>query len=161
AALLLDDGRVRYKSGNGIGGSGQGVVADMEALEHALGGVDPAELRKHGLVLATNLEQETTYSVGEVVLAGVRIACRGTQCQTRDHAGANAYGGSDLFVTRGTLEDLSSRVRDDEVGRAIAQAIHYDRAVHTSFPEMFASRRNYDIALGHDAKGRHRCGVLE
>ena len=37
----------------------------------------------------------------------------------------------------------------------------YDAAAAECFAGMFASRRNYDVALGLDAAGRTRCGVLE
>ncbi len=43
----------------------------------------------------------------------------------------------------------------------MAQARAYDAAVAECFPEMFASRRNYDVVQGLDAAGRRRSGVLE
>jgi uncharacterized protein DUF3182 len=43
----------------------------------------------------------------------------------------------------------------------VAQARVYDAAAMEHFPGLFASRRNYDVARGLDARGRRRSGVLE
>ena len=43
----------------------------------------------------------------------------------------------------------------------MSQARAYDAAAEKTFPGMFLSRRNYDIAQGFDAQGRPRSGVLE
>ena len=44
---------------------------------------------------------------------------------------------------------------------AIEQARTYDAAAFRCFPGLFASRRNYDVAQGQDARGQPRSGVLE
>jgi hypothetical protein len=48
-----------------------------------------------------------------------------------------------------------------EVRTAIAQAQRYDAAARRHFPEIIASRRNYDIICGTSADGGRCSGVLE
>jgi hypothetical protein len=40
-------------------------------------------------------------------------------------------------------------------------ACQYDTAVSTAYPQLFASRRNYDVAFGTNRAGQARAGVLE
>lgn len=161
ACLLLEGGPVRCKRGEGIGGGGQGVIRSTNKLDEILATIDASDLRKHGLVLEKNLEEETTYSVGEIFLGGMRAAYWGTQQRTRDHAGQWVYGGSDLHVARGSLADLVGRAENEDIRRAIRHAVRYDAAVFAEYPDAFASRRNYDVAVGYDARGDYWCGVLE
>jgi hypothetical protein len=65
------------------------------------------------------------------------------------------------LVARGGFEALLGAGLDSHVELAIAQARAYDYAAHDCFPGFFASRRNYDVAQGIDARGRWRSGVLE
>jgi len=46
------------------------------------------------------------------------------------------------------------------MGTAIRQARVFDAAA-AEFPGLFASRRNYDVLSGRDARGRRHSGVLE
>jgi hypothetical protein len=104
ARRLLEDGPVRLKHGRGIGGKAQWVAKDALEVAAALEAIEPAELACCGLVLEPSLEEEATYSVGQV------------------------------------------RVFDAAAGE---------------FPGLFASRRNYDVLSGRDARGRRHSGVLE
>jgi hypothetical protein len=160
-ARLLERSPVRLKPVRATGGRGQIVAADAAALESALGAVDAAELSVHGLVLEENLTGATTYSVGQVRVAGLVATYWGTQRLTPDNAGATVYGGSDLLVARGGFGALLSLDPPEEARLAVAQARVYDTAALDCFPGLFASRRNYDVACGLDAAGRRRSGVLE
>ena len=62
---------------------------------------------------------------------------------------------------RGDFDALLGLDPPEEARRAVAQARAYDAAAMELFPGLFASRRNYDVALGLDAGGRRRRGVLE
>jgi hypothetical protein len=44
---------------------------------------------------------------------------------------------------------------------AVTQARAYDAAAHAHLPSFLASRRNYDVMQGIDARGRPKSGVLE
>jgi hypothetical protein len=157
---LLQRGPVRLKPPRSAGWRDQVVVAAAGELEAALDGLDPGELSQHGLVLERNLDDVTTYSVGEVRLDGLTVTYCGTQQATRDNAGATVYGGSDLLVVRGGYGALLGLGPAPAWRRAVALARVYDAAT-AEFAGFFASRRNYDVARGRDAHGRWRCGVLE
>lgn len=158
---LLERGPVRFKPVRATAGRGQLVIRDRRALARALDALDQAELSAHGLVLEEHLEQVLTYSVGQVRVADLQASYHGTQRLTRDNQGVRVYGGSDLVLVRGGFDALLGLELDLDVRQAIAQAQVYDQAASDCFPGFFASRRNYDIARGLDARGQSRCGVLE
>jgi hypothetical protein len=158
---LLARSPVRLKPVRATGGRGQIVVTDVAALKAALDAMDVMELASHGLVLEENLTEVTTYSVGQVRVAGLVVTYWGTQRLTPDNAGASVYGGSDLYVARGGFDQLLGLGASKEARLAVAQARAYDAAALACFPGMFASRRNYDVAQGLGADGRRRSGVLE
>jgi hypothetical protein len=154
AQVLLEQGPVRMKPARGTGGRGQAVVEDLhDPMFESLDG-------ESGVVVEPNLDEITTYSVGEVRVAGMRAAYCGTQKETRDHAGRRVYGGSDLVVVRGGCDELDRLGLPAAARLAIKHARAFDAAAN-ALPGLFASRRNYDILRGRDARGRWHCGVLE
>jgi len=159
--LLLRGGRIRVKSPLGVGGGGQTVVADEDALESALAGLTERDLREYGVVLERDLFDPITYSVGQLRLCGARYAYCGTQLQVEDRHGAAVYGGSELVVVRGGFDALERLEATETAYEAVRVAALYDAAVSREFPGFFASRRNYDVASGTDSEGRPHVGVLE
>jgi hypothetical protein len=145
----------------GIGGKGQKVVSSLADLDRALDAIDPAELSMYGISIEENLQDVTTYSVGEVRIDELLVTYCGTQRLTSDHTGARVYGGSDLLVVRGGLENLFQLALTPELRLAVEQARTYDTAAAEEFPGFLASRRNYDVAAGEDSRGRRKTGVLE
>src|SRR5690606_8244799 len=123
--------------------------------------LDTADMSVNGLVLECNLENVVTHSVGQVRVAGMIATYYGTQQLTIDHSGETVYGGSTLTVARGSFCELLALDLPESARRAIEQARIYDAAASDCFVGFLASRRNYDIAEGTDAQGRHHCGVLE
>jgi hypothetical protein len=85
----------------------------------------------------------------------------GMQRTTPNNAGADVYGGSEIFVVRGGFDRLLALDVSEPVRTAVAQACRYDAAAFECHAAMFASRRNYDVAQGTDARGTRRSGVLE
>jgi hypothetical protein len=158
---LLERGPVRVKPVRATGGRGQAVAPDAAALDAALGAAEDAELSEHGLVLEEDLAAVTTYSVGQVRVAGLVASYCGTQRLTPDNAGEAVYGGSELLVARGDFGALAALGPPEGARLAVERARIYDAAAAECFAGMFASRRNYDVARGSDAAGRPRCGVLE
>ena len=158
---LLQEGPLRIKPVRATGGRGQQRVDSEQALDQALAHLDEAELRQFGLVLEAHLDQVTTYSVGQVRLAGRTISYYGTQRLTPDNSGEEVYGGSDLIVVDGGFEALLALGLDAGTQQAVSQAQLYDEAASECYREFFASRRNYDVARGIDGKGRACSGVLE
>jgi hypothetical protein len=123
--------------------------------------MDTEELRRHGLVLEEELSDVTTYSVGQVHLDGLRASYYGIQRLTLDNHGRAVYGGSDLVVVRGGYDDLLRLDVPPNVRLAVSQAATFDLAVQEHYPRVIASRRNYDVGQGYDARGRLLSGVLD
>ncbi|MDH1656114.1 DUF3182 family protein [Pseudomonas mosselii] len=161
AELLLRDGPVRIKPVLACAGRGQQVISDGQALEPLLEAMDEQQLGLWGLVLEEDLDAVETFSVGQVRVAGLTLSYHGTQHLTRDHAGTEVYGGSDLVIVRGDYQHLLQLPLEDHLRLAINQAMTYEEAAKRYFPGFIASRRNYDIARGQDHHGHLRSGVLE
>jgi hypothetical protein len=158
--LLLEDGPVRLKPVHATAGRGQRVIQSLTELAKALAGIDAAELTGAGLVLEENLTAVATYSVGQVRVADLTATYYGSQRLTTDNAGDEVYGGSDLVVVRGDFDALGQLSLPENIRTAVEQARTYDAATSV-FPGLFASRRNYDVAQGTNARGQWRSGVLE
>ncbi|HEY0883839.1 MAG TPA: DUF3182 family protein [Ramlibacter sp.] len=158
---LLAQGPVRVKPVRATGGRGQSVARDAAELERSLAAADASELARHGLVLEQDLNQVRTFSVGQVHVADLAASYYGLQRLTRDNRGEEVFGGTELVVARGGFESLLEPDPGPEIRRAIGQARRYDACVASCYPGFFASRRNYDVALGRDAAGHWRSGVLE
>ncbi|WP_432730331.1 DUF3182 family protein [Variovorax sp. W6] len=158
---MLDAGSVRLKPVTATGGRGQIVVESAEALDGSIAAMDEAGIARTGLVLEANLEDPVTWSVGQLLVAGMIVSYCGEQRTTSDNAGEEVYGGSDLMMVRGDFDTLIAGVASPSLRRAIEQARRYHRAVIDCYPGFFASRVNYDVAQGVDGRGEWRSGVLE
>ncbi|MBU8977634.1 DUF3182 family protein [Lysobacter sp. MMG2] len=162
AKQLFEQGLpARIKRADGIGGVGQSVATDRKTLDAALAHLDVDCLERLGAVVELNLKPVKTYSVGTVAVGEQRIAYFGMQRLTRNRHGVAVYGGSSLACLRGGLEDVMATLQDEAERRVLRCAIRYDAEVSRAYPEFFASRRNYDVALGVDPSGVPRTGVLE
>ncbi|WP_374046000.1 DUF3182 family protein [Pseudomonas donghuensis] len=161
AELLLREGPLRLKPVRATAGRGQTVVNNMKELERALGSMDAQEIALWGLTLEENLSEVQTFSVGQALVAGILCSYYGTQQLTRDHQGADIYGGSDLVLVRGDYDALLQLALEDHLRLAITQARTYEQAALQAFPGFIASRRNYDVARGLNSQGKLRSGVLE
>nr|WP_242526612.1 DUF3182 family protein [Novosphingobium sp. KA1] len=161
AATLLSQGPVRIKQVEATAGRGQAVIRSMQELETELEAIDPEQIRTDGLVIEENLEAVRTYSVGSTKLCGMEIAYWGIQAITTDRDGQTVYGGTRLQAVRGGLAELAARPLARDVAEAVEKARRYDRLIFDTFPGMYASRRNYDVASGQTPLGERRIGVLE
>jgi hypothetical protein len=160
AEILLGEGPVRIKRPLAAGGRGQAIVAAIDGLERVLGEVTDPEFARAGIVLETNLSEARTVSVGHVAIGDLVLTYHGQQRITTNNAGHAVYGGSDLLCVRGGWDALERLDLPPQLRRAIGQARRYDEATD-EYPGLIASRRNYDVAQGVDARGRWRSGVLE
>lgn len=161
ARRALERGSARAKLARGIGGLGQEIISSLEELDALLEKIGAEVLCRDGVVIEWNLDEATTYSVGQVRVAGLRASYCGTQRTTRNADGAEVYGGSDLLVTRGGFEALQDVDLTPEARLAVEQARKYDAAAFEEFPGFIASRRNYDVAQGLNGGARRCSGVLE
>ena len=159
-ALLDEGGAVRCKLAWGRGGNDQTVAGDAVALREWSDTLDDADLAR-GVVVEADLEPADTFSIGCVDVPGQCIAYFGTQRSTRNARGHRVYGGSQLRVARGTLEQLLTLALPEGAAEAIDKVCRYEAGIARAYPDFYASRRNYDAVRGRDGQGRLRCGVLE
>jgi hypothetical protein len=160
-AKLLAAGGVRVKQVNGVGGSGQTVVQDLDALHDHVDALDAEGLVADGVVVERNLRDVRTLSIGQIDVGGRLAAYVGTQQQTINGRGHEVYGGSRLRVVRGGFRALLSIDLDAATRTAVGQALHYHASVLRCYPAVLISRCNYDVAQGADDEGRWHSGVLE
>lgn len=158
---MLEQAPFRLKPVRATAGRGQQVIDSLAGLENALAPMDEKELNDWGLVLEENLSDVETFSVGQVRVGSQTASYYGTQRLTEDNQGEWVYGGSDLNVYRGDYDALLQDNLPPALKMAIRQARAYEQAVEKSYPGFFASRRNYDIAVGTTHDGRRLSGVLE
>lgn len=159
--LLLGNGPVRVKPVLATAGRGQIVATSEAELDQAITEQDLEEVATWGLVLEEDLKDVTTFSVGQVLVGGITASYYGTQSLTQDNQGETVYGGSQLWIVRGDYQALLTLQPDEPTARSIRQAMRYEQAALDCFPDFIASRRNYDIAQGTNAKGQLCSGVLE
>lgn len=160
-AELLGKGGVRIKPAAAKAGRGQVVVDTPQQLAAALDSLGAATLAEAGVVLEQNVENAVTFSVGRVRVAGVSACYCGHQTQTRDNDGEWVYGGSELLVVRGSYSDLLATALSQQATLAVTQARQYEHAALQAYPQILASRRNYDVIQGTDGQGHLVSGVLE
>lgn len=158
---LLQQGAVRFKPVTAVGGHGQKVARSEEELDRALASFDWTAAAATGVAVEENLERATTYSVGQVHVAGIRMSYFGVQRQTSEEKGERGYGGSSLLCVRGDFIALAELDLPQDAQTAVRQAQAFDAAAAQLYPQFFASRRNYDVAVGNDGGGGIRSGVLE
>jgi hypothetical protein len=158
---LLQAGQLRVKRGSGVGGSGQVVVGNERELGDCLDSIPAQEFSQAGVLVESNLRNVVTLSVGLTRLDDLLLSYCGTQQLTTNNYGDQVYGGSSLFVVRGSLDDLLKFPLEAHVRIAVDQAKRYDAAARRCFPGFYASRANYDVAQGWDDRGQWRSGVLE
>jgi hypothetical protein len=116
----------------------------------------PTTCRAWGVVLEQNLEDVTTYSVGQVRVADLVATYYGTQSTTTNNRGAEVYGGSEITVVRGGFDAFSAWHMPEDIALAIDQARTYDAAASECFKGMYASRRNYDVVARSRQRGSAR-----
>lgn len=155
---LLREGPLRLKPLQERGGLGQKVIGKDSALVQAL---DTIDFECGGIVLEQNLTEVETFSVGFVSIGSATISYVGTQELTSDNYGLLVYGGSELFVARGGPDELLAHQLNADRRRAIELSIAYERAALSAYPDIRATRRNYDVARGRSSSGDVRWGVLE
>lgn len=158
---VLERGFARIKAAHGIGGRGQLLIERVEDMATKLKELAGGDLVKSGLVIEQNLEDVETYSVGRVRVADLEASYWGTQRLTENNRGHTVYAGSDLTLVRGGYDALLEIELPAAARQAVLQARIYESAAFETFPGLYASRCNYDIARGRTADGNWRSGVLE
>ena len=159
ATTLLKKHKVRFKNPFASGGEDQNVIDTVRSLDDFLATVSEADIAK-GLVLEEDVENSTTYSVGQIQLENHVATYLGRQYTSRDKAGNEFYAGSRLRVVRGGWDALLQLLQSPTAGKVVENARRYDEAAREHLG-LVASRRNYDVLVGPITENGVRCGVLE
>ncbi|KAB2697557.1 DUF3182 family protein [Ochrobactrum sp. Kaboul] len=158
-AFLLDKSKIRLKDPYASGGKNQCVFENNHELDVFLQSLSQSEITK-GMVIEEDVENSSTYSVGQVSLAGLTASYLGRQYIAHDPMGESVYAGSRLYVVRGGWDELLLRLRMPVAHRIIEGARRYDMAAGEHFG-LVASRKNYDVLVGPITEDGFCCGVLE
>jgi hypothetical protein len=156
---LLPNGPIRVKDAYSEGGDGQWVLKSGKELR-GLCETMPAEMLANGLVVEEDLAKTTTYSVGQLRVDGTELSYFGRQRSTTDNRGRETYGGTKFRAVAGDWDLLSDHIDDATARQVIAAARHYDACANRTLG-MMASRKNYDVIAGTDARGEVKTAVLE
>lgn len=156
---LLSMGPVRIKNPLCASGAGQIVIFSTYELERHLNEIGET-MPHHGVVLELNLWEMATLNVGRIAVDEYVMSYYGLQRMTLNNEGLPEYGGSALYCVMGGWGALLDLPMQPDIRRAVAKAVAFDGA-SAALPAFFASRRNYDVAIGKDDIGCQRSGVLE
>lgn len=159
ATALLKKHKVRFKNPYASGGKDQQVIETVRALDEFLENISDRDIA-NGLVVEEDIENSTTYSVGQVLIEDHVGSYLGCQYSSRDEGGNEVYAGSRLRLVRGGWDALCYQLRSPVAHMIINKARRYDEAAQQHLG-LVASRRNYDVLVGPSTGSGIRCGVLE
>lgn len=164
AMSLLDQAGhtgIRIKLARASAGEGQRVVYSRQQLEELLALPPWQEQVEHGLVLEENLLESQTFSVGQTQIGEHLFSYIGQQHQTNNRQQESVYGGTTLLMVRGRFDALLQLSGMQRIQYLIDLAMNYESRITQAYPSLYASRRNYDVIVGHDARGNYQAAVLE
>jgi hypothetical protein len=157
ARRLLRSGPVRLNCGETEASCD--MLCDMDEFDEALGGIAVIEIATQGVVVEQALSDQTTYVVGRARVGNESVSIVGTRRAARIESGRATHAGSDLAVVPGDFTALECVGLSAEAREAVIKAARYDEAISHAYRSSFASRRSYDVVLGHDRHGTPRMGV--
>jgi len=158
AQKLLRNGPVRLNCGDTEASCD--MLCDMDEFDEALDGIAVIDFATQGVVIEQALAEQTTYVVGRARIANECVSYVGTRRTARIESGwPPVHAGCDLAVVPGDFTALERVGLSTEARYAVLKAARYDEAISHAYRSSFASRRSYDVVLGHDRHGAARMGV--
>ena len=157
AQRLLRSGPVRLNCGETE--TSRDMLCDMDEFDEALSGIAGIDIATHGVVVEQALSEQTTYVVGRARVASETVSYVGTRRAACIESGRATHAGSDLAVVPGDFTALGCVGLSADAREAVLKAARYDEAISHAYRSSFASRRSYDVLLGHDRHGTQRMGV--
>jgi hypothetical protein len=152
---------IRIKNPAQNDGKGQRVISDPGHLEETLMETFSATLgdvRETGVVLEADLQNTSEICIGQICLGGAYYSYYGNEI-TIKQGSEEVYGGTDIFMMRGGLEQLATVNYAGHLGLATRQAL----AVYDAYSvyEPVSSRINLDVLQGYDKRGIFYSGVVD
>ncbi|MBW4787571.1 DUF3182 family protein [Alcaligenes faecalis] len=162
-SLLDEAGQtgIRAKLASGNAGKGQKVIYSRQELEELLNLPQWQSELEHGLVLEENLLDGETFSIGQTQVGEHLFSYIGQQRQTSNCQQESVYGGTSLLMVRGGFLQLLKLSGMKRIAHLVEMTMSYEKNISQAFPQLYASRRNYDLIVGKNARGHYKAGVLE
>lgn len=162
-SLLDEAGQtgIRAKLASANAGKGQKVIYSRQELEELLNLPPWQSQLEQGLVLEENLLDGETFSIGQTQVGEHLFSYIGQQHQTTNLQHESVYGGSSLLLVRGGFQQLLQLSGMKRIEHLLELTISYEKNIMQAFPELYASRRNYDLIVGKNARGHYKAAVLE
>lgn len=162
-SLLDEAGQtgIRAKLATGNAGKGQKVIYSRQELEELLNLPSWQSQLEHGLVLEENLLNGETFSIGQTQVGEHLFSYIGQQHQTTNLQQESVYGGTSLLLVRGGFQQLLRLSGMKRIEHLLEMTMSYENNISQAFPQLYASRRNYDVIVGKNARGHYKTGVLE
>jgi hypothetical protein len=157
AQRLLRTGPVRLNGGDNE--LAYDMLSDMDEFDEALDAIPVIDVAARGVVVEQALAEQTTYVVGRARVGNECVSYVGTRRAARIESGRPIHAGCDLAVVPGYFTALDRIGLSAEACDAVLKAARYDEAISHAYRSSFASRRSYDVVLGHDRHGAQRMGV--
>lgn len=158
---MVHNGPLRIKLATANAGRGQWIVSNHEEAVDLFNQAQFQALFEQGVIIEEALDNTVSFSIGQTEIGSHLISYCGEQEVTIDLKGQTTYGGSTLFVVRGGYAQLEAALSFDKHREALHLVKQYEKHIFNAFPQLYASRRNYDVLQGVNAKSQMRLGVLE
>lgn len=153
---LIHNGPLRIKLASANAGRGQWIVNNHEEVVDLLNQAQYQPFFEQGVIFEEALHNTVTFTIGQTEIGNHIISYCGEQEVTMDLKDQPAYGGSAISVVRGGYDQLESALIFDQHKEALRLVQQYERHIFNAFPQIYASRRNYDVLQGTNANG-HKC----
>lgn len=158
---MIHDGPLRIKLATANAGRGQWVVNNHEEVVDLFNQAQYQPFFEEGVIIEEALNNTVSFSIGQTEIGNYLISYCGEQEVTIDLKGQHTYGGSTLSVVQGGYSQLENILSFEKHKEALRMVQQYERHIFKAYPQIYASRRNYDVLQGVNAKGQMRLGVLE
>lgn len=158
---MIHDGPLRIKLANADAGRGQWIVSNHEEVVDLLNQAQYQPFFEQGVIFEEALYNTVTFSIGQTEIGNQTISYCGEQEVAMDLKDKPAYGGSTISVVRGGYDQLDTALIFDQHKEALRLVQQYERHIFNAFPQIYASRRNYDVLQGTNANGHKRLSVID
>lgn len=158
---MIDSGPIRLKLASTTSEQSHWVFSHHAEFIKFINQMQDHPLFKQGMVVEEDLRNTTTFSIGQTEIGGLLISYCGEHVLTTNLNGEKTYGGANLFVVRGNYNQLHDALTFPIHREALHLTRQYEQLIFETFPLLYASRRNYTVLYGVNAKRQVRLGVLK
>lgn len=158
---MIHDGPLRIKLTAANAGPSQWIVNNHEEVVDLLNQAQYQPFFEQGVIIEEALDNTVSFSIGQTEIGNHLISYCGEKEVTIDLKGQATYGGSTLSVVQGDYNELEKTLNLEKHKEALRMVQQYEHHIFKAYPQIYASRRNYEVLQGVNNKGQTRLGVLE